>query len=420
MLESKYSIEIPDPGYWMGIRDRNRGLPLLLAGKVEYVDAGKDFRISGNSKSFSGNVKFILRKNRFELNAKECDVSKFFRIMHKVSPVRKSSADVSIVLNNLDAPAGNFDFKLKGTLKSKQTKRLYNVDIGSDLPFNAKGGGRIRGGVLSADMKFESSKVKLDIKNARYSVKDGKSNGGYILDIPDLGILRPMTGQRYFGNLRVNGTFDFKKRLILSGHTGKWGGRQDFTLDGDLLKLKIKKSDLPGMFKTFGHAPIIEASADASMRYNTLSRKGKLRIETGKGRFVQNNFIVILGTILHRDPHQLIFERAVLDADILKDVIVFDFHTESDKLTVHVSKGRINHKRKTVDAIVAVKDGKKIYRIRLQGPVDHPKITPILSDIVVEEAGKLIKKKGLDKKLEKVIPKELKGVPVEKLIKHLF
>ncbi|WP_292655947.1 hypothetical protein [Nitratifractor sp.] len=404
-LEGKYRVTLPDLHRLRLFAKARRSYPAVLEGEMAYLPIKKMLKVTGNTRSFGGTIAWTYGGNRLSVDAKGVDAGRLAGLAGVPSLLRSATLNGSLKLNDLAHHRGNFALALKGKLDRQAMRRLYKIDPGHALPIELKSSGKLQGDALAAKASFQTGWGDLSLQKALYRIPSGLFSSDYQLKIPDLSRLKALTGRTYRGPLALAGKVRWDGKLHLNGGGREWGGRIAYALEGSLLRLKTEQIDLQKIMRTLDLSPLLEGRARSDLRYNLTTDQGTLKVESDRIRLVQSPLTQAASLLLRQDLSREIFSRAILSAQMKAKTMLFDFHASSSRFKLAVKQGKIDRSRQRIDALLDIADRGKIYKLKIVGPLSRPKVVPMLTQALEHKIQKVIK----NKKIEKVVPKEIRG-----------
>jgi hypothetical protein len=334
------------------------------------------------------------------------------------------SSIISGVVNLKDTKKmiGSFKLGSSGKFNRATIKKKNKLDLGSDLGYKLNINGSLKGDRVASKAKLTTSIVKLNLPSVIYNTKSKKVAGKYSLNAPSLIKLKPILKGKYHGSLSIAGKFWSDKVFHITGAGKKWDGTLNFRLDGDNLRATTKKIEITKLFKTLGYDPVLKGLANSSLKYNIATENGDAKIDIAKSMLVRTKLVQMLDIVIHKDLTKEIFNTTKITSKITKKMLKFNFDMKSNRHRVYIKGGKIDRKKHTIDAVVAIYDKKKAYKAKIKGALKHPRVIPIftkeLKSRAVKEVKHLLKKNGvkvdkIDKKIKKIEDKVDKYVPKE-------
>ena len=420
-LEGKYLVKIPDLHRLRLFAKAKGSYPAELKGELGYLPVKKMLKVTGSTDSFGGKIQWVYGGNRLKLSAKGTDARRLAGLLGVPPVLAATTLDGSLKLTDLEHRQGTFLLALKGALDRKAMIRLYDIDPERSLPLGFKSSGKLQGEAVTAKAALQTGWGDLFLDKVRYRIPSGALSAEYRLKIPELSRLKALTGRSYRGPLALAGKMRWDGKLHLTGGGREWGGTIAYALEGPLMRLKTEQMELPQVMKMLDVTPLLEGEARSDLRYNLTTDRGTLKVESDRIRLVQSSLTQAASLLLRRDLSREIFTRAILSAQIEPKRMVFDFHAASSRLKLEIRGGKIDRVRHRVDAMLSIDDRGKIYKLKIVGPLDKPKIVPLLTSALQNKLQKVIKNKKIEKKIEKAIPKEIRGdSPVGEFLQKLF
>jgi hypothetical protein len=421
-FQGEYLLKVPDLARLASLKKQGAKGPFSLKGTVSYLPIKKLLKVEGSSGSLGGETRFVYGGKRLNLTLKGVDGGRLMRLAGQPPILTGSRVDATVRFSDIGRKIGNFTLAARGILNRSVLRKNWELDPGPKVSVRLKGKGKFGGENLDAQWYLESSLGKLVMEGCRIRLDRGSCTGSYRLSIPELARLKPLTKRAYHGPLALAGGLSWDGKLHLTGAGNEWGGRIDYRLEGPLLRVRTTKLRAKELMKMLGYAPLIEGTASSDLRFNLETEKGTLKAELAQARFVKSTLTLVASRLLRYDLSKEVFDKVLFSSRIDGALVIFNFNARSKRLLLSVQRGKIDRKKGTIDATVSIDDRGKRYKLRLKGPLDRPRVTPIITDALVRKVEKELKRHKIDKKIEKALPKELRGEgnPVSSFIKKLF
>ncbi len=422
VLDAKYLLKIPELSRIAALGKAGAKGEIEVSGAAHYLPLKKYLKIEGESPSFGGKSSFVYGGNRLKVSLEKVNGARLLRMAGQPPLLRASQVDGVLMLSDLQQRIGMFSLTASGSLDRQVLKKSFEIDPGPKLRLRLKGKGEIRGERVDAQWHLETPMAQLAVEHCRIRLDRGSCEGDYRLRIPELARLKSLTGRTYHGPLALAGKIGWDGRLHLAGSGNEWGGRIDYRLEGSLLRVKTVQLQAESLLKMLGYPALIKGTAASDLRMNLATQKGTLAAELSRARLLPGPLTTVASRMLRYDLSKEIFDKALFSSVIDGPKVLFDFDARSQRLRLSVKKGKIDRIKGTIDATVSIEDRGKLYRLQLRGPLARPRVIPLLTKDLAKKAEKLLKKKGLDKKIQKAIPKELResGNPLGDFVKKLF
>jgi len=421
-MEGNYRFRLPELSRLKILQNRGARGSLELEGHLSYLPVKRLFKLDGLSRSLGGESRFVYGGNRLQLTLRNVNGTRLLPLLGAPPILADSRVDGTLKLSDLLHRVGTFSVTATGSVDRQRARTYLEIDPGPGVTLRLKGTGTLRDQRLDSRWSLDSSLAKLRLNRCRVDLRSGACEGEYRLEIPELERLSSLTGRRYHGPFRVGGTIIRNRRLDLRGGGKEWGGRIDYVLKGDLLRFKSDKLQVKALMKMLGYSPLIDGSVSSDLRYNLRTRRGTLRAEMSRARFVRSPLTLIASKMLSYPLEKEWFERVLLTGEIDGPAMLFNLEARSRRLHLTIRKGKIDRDKGTIDALVTLEDRGKRYRLQLRGPLSRPRVIPLATEALTRRVEKELKKHKIDKKIEKAVPKELRdsGNPVSNFIKKLF
>ncbi len=421
-LEGSYRLELPDLSKLVGQSDK-RKIPLLVQGDLKYLGIKKYLQVRGESGSLGGKIRFDYGGNRLKVELKKVDPSTLMKLAGEPSYLRSARLNGSVLLSDLIQKKGNYTLALDGTANRQVWRKSFDFDPGKSFTLHGKSQGTLAGDLLQGEASLQTPWGTLQLKPMHFSLAKKSFESRYLLKIPKLEKLRPLTKKSYHGPLECAGDLRWDgQKFTITGAGEEWGGRFAYRMEGQRVIAKAKDLEMRSLLKMLGYPEMLDGRAGGSLDYSFATEKGTLKAEILKARLLPGTLTQAASLLLKYDLSKELFDRSVLDAHLEKDQAIFNFRAQSPRFLLTIKKGKIDRNRQRIDALLSIDDRGHVYKVKLQGPLSRPRVLPLMTQALEKKITKVLHKKGLDKKIDKVIPKEIKsgGNPIGDLIHKLF
>jgi len=414
-LLSQYDLLIPSLSK---LRSLTGGTALKGKLRINGQVAHKDnvLSVSGLTHSFGGETTFSYQGDT--LNAKLSNV-KTAALLHTLDQPNYANGTTNgnLTLTSLKALTGTFDLQSKGAANTSVIKKVSDINLGKKFIFNGTTNGQIKNKKVFTKVKMKTTMANIDMTEMVYDIKPAVLRSKYRIYIPDMGKLKPLTGKRYRGDMRINGDLTKAKDLVVTGHGKEFGGSIDFKLVNDNLKANVKGATVSKVMHMLNYPQVLEAVSQAKIDHNIASGKGKVDVSLDNTRILPNTLTKLLKELFKIDLARERYNNAKFLANISKKIINFRFNAQNENSHFKINKGLLNRISGAINAVVDIKIKDKDLKATIQGTVNKPRIKFDASDYLrskVEEKGNDLIKKKL-KLPEGKDTKDIKG-----LIKKLF
>jgi hypothetical protein len=421
-MEGDYRLTVEDLGRMKVLEGKGVHLPFKAEGKLRYLPVKKLLKVEGRSGSLGGDLRFLYAGKRVNVTLNKVDGNRFMALLGQKPFLKGSELNGQVKISNLEKRRGEFALRVSGILDRKRMKKLYGIDPGKGFRVSLSGKGELKGKKVFSGWELRSAPLQLQITPCEVDLEAGSCAGSYRLTVPELSKLKAFTGRTYHGPLRLEGKILHRKRLRLSGAGRELGGSLEYLLEGERLRTRVREIDAKSLSKMLGYPEMIDGRLSGDLRYDLAKETGTFTAKMPTARLVSGPMTMVASRLLRYDLGKELFRDVTLDARIRGAEVVFDFLARSKRLELNVRKGKLDRKRGRIDAVVTILDRGKRYRIRIKGPLERPSVTPLVTEDLVRKAEKEIRRRKIDKKIEKAIPKELRGEggPVADFFKKLF
>ena len=315
----------------------------------------------------------------------------------------------------MDAGANSLSGKVetrvtKGVLDSKYLSKMY--EFASPMPktsFNLKAETLLKGDIADTKAEFNSNIADIDIKSAKFTLKDGSIKSDYKLSVPDLDTLFFVTKRHIRGSLVADGDISKAKDLDLTFNSNIAKGKVAAKLHNDELLADVSSVSANAVLHMFFYPEIADASLNAKIDYNLAQSRGSMKAQVADAVFVKNQTFDLIKQYTKVDMYREHFNGDV-SAKIDKESVLASVDLRSKEASIKTAATKLNTKTNKIDTDITLRAKKNEISGRLVGDIDSPKIVIDLEKFMKSEAGKKV-----EEKVNKVIEKE-----INKLFKKLF
>ena len=332
------------------------------------------------------------------------DVSKLLYMLkqpHYADALLSLEADIS------DARVDSLNGEVKsnitnGVFDSAYLSKAYGFS--SPMPkstFNAQTNTILKDGIADTKVDFNSNLANLDIKSAKFNIKDGSLKSDYIVTISDLNTLYFVTKQHLRGGLSANGELSKAKDLDFTLFSNLSGGALEAKLHNDDFSATLSDIKTTKLLYMLMHPELFDGTLNAKVNYNLAQSKGVIDGELINLMFAKNQTFDLIKQFTKVDMYRENFNGKV-NAKIEKENILASLDLRSKETAITTKDAKLNTKTNQMNSDLSIVIKNDTVNANLSGDINSPKVNIDLEKFLKSEAGK------------KVINK------VEKLFKKLF
>lgn len=388
------------------------------------ADVRGAFRLSGEAKGdkdnllFSGNSDIASSDTTFEAILKDftpasvkakvanLDIAKVLYMAkqpHYTDGLLSMEADIS------DARSESLSGKIttaitKGQLDSAYLTKAY--EFKSPMPstsFSSNTTTLLNGDVADTAIKFNSGLANLEVKSAKYSIKEASLKSDYKAFIPDLNKLFFVTNHHMRGTFVANGEISKAKDLDFTMYSNIADGKIEAKLHNDDFHADLSAVKSMKLLNMLIYPELVDATLNAKIDYNLALSKGVLKTQVINALFTKNQTFDLIKQYLKFDMYRENFNGDI-NANIEKENILATLDLRSKEASIVTKSTKLNTLTNQLDTDITLTAKKNIISGRLSGDVDSPKVTINLEELMKSEAGKKIEEK-VDKELNKLFKK---------------
>lgn len=325
---------------------------------------------------------------------------------HYTDGLLSMNADIS------DARSDKLDGKIttkitKGLLNSNYLTKVY--EFKSAMPtttFDSVTTTILNKSVADSKVDFNSNIANIDIKSAKFDIKDGSLKGDYTANIVDLSRLSFITNQHLRGALVANGEFSKAKDLDFTMHSNIADGKIYAKLHNDNFYADIGSVKTKKLLYMFLYPEILDATLNAKLNYDLTQSRGTFNGQVANAKFEKNQPFDLVKQYVKFDMYKEFFSGDI-NAKIYKENVLASLDLRSIEASINIKEAKINTKTKQIDSDITLQAKKNILSAALKGDIDAPRVSINLEEFMKTEAGKEVQEK-ISKDVDRLIKKLLK------------
>ena len=398
-LDVKYGVNIEELAVLKPITNADVRGAFKLNGTAKGTK--KSLKVNGKSNVASSDTAFNIMLKDFKPATINATIKhlKLQKLLYMVKQPHYTDGNLFLNVDISDARAET----LKGTVVSKiqnglldSTYMTKSYKFKSKMPrttFNMKTTTKLNGSVADTKVDFNSNLATLDVKQARFNMKDSSVVSDYLVNVKSLDRVFFATQRHLRGGISINGEFKKAKDLDLSIHTKVAGGKIDAALHNDDFHADLKSIQTLEALHILMYPEVFKSSLIGTLDYNLAKEKGVVNADLLDGKFTENQMLTLIKQYAHIDLYKERF-KGNLKADMNKENIVASLDLKSNKSSIKTKNTKLNSKTKKINSKIDINANGNPIVITLSGNAASPKVKI--------DAEKLIKKKA-----EKAVKKEL-------------
>ena len=307
--------------------------------------------------------------------------------------------------------SGKVDMKIKkGLLDSKYLSKTYK--FASPMPktlYTLDTTTLLKEGIADTKADLSSSIADVNVKSAKYDLKEGSLKSDYKISVADLDALFFISDRHLRGAVTANGDISKAKDLDVTFNSNVAGGKIEAVLHNDDLSAELSSINAKRVLYMLIYPEIAEASLGAKVEYDMALGRGDIDAQVSDALFAKNQTFDLIKQYTKIDMYREHFNGKV-NAKVDKENILASIDLRSKEASIKTAATKLNTKTNMIDTDITIKAKKNEISAKLIGDVNSPKIIVDLEKLMKSEAGKKV-----EEKVNKVIEKE-----IDKLLKKLF
>jgi hypothetical protein len=374
--------------------------------------------VTGSTQSFGGVIDFNYNADTLTTLLKKVQNA---TLLYKLGQPKYLSGTTTAdaKLTSLKDLAGTFKVQTSGNANQAAIKKAFDLDLGKKFTLNLGLKGKLKSQKVFATLIAKTTMANLKATKIAMDLKSGVLSSDYLVSIPNMGKLKPITGKAFKGDMQINGKMKKSKSLSVTGHGKEFGGSIDFKLLGDKFNADVTGATVTKILYMLDYPQVLEAITKAKIDYNLASGTGTLHSTLDNAKILPNQLTDLLKQFKIIDLTKERFNNSKFDAKIGKKIIDFTLDARNKNNYFVINHGKLVKKTGAIDATVDLKIKGKDLKATIRGTTDNPKVSFDGSDYLKGKLkDKVLKSKAgkkLKKKLKGKVGKDLKG-----LVKGMF
>ena len=299
---------------------------------------------------------------------------------------------------------GDINTYTKGRLDSRYLTKAYEFKhMMPKTDFKLKTHTKLDKTLIDTKVDLVSNLIKLNVKKARFDLKDSSLKSDYTTVIPSLDKLYFVSDKHLRGSIKATGNIKKDKDLLFLAHSNIARGKLDVKLLNDDLHLDLKGMQTLKVLHILIYPEVFSALMDAKVDYNLKSSKGIATAKLKNGLFTRNQAFDLMKQYAKIDLYKDKYNGDV-KADINKELIKADVDLRSLHATIKTKHTVLNTKTNYVDSKVVLDYKHTPVTVMIKGDINHPKVNADLKDFMKSKVGKKLENKA-NKEINKLFKK---------------
>ncbi|QOP46172.1 hypothetical protein [Sulfurimonas paralvinellae] len=413
-LNLRYGVNVKELAVLQPITKADVRGPLHLNGSVKGTK--EKMSVEGKSDIADSKTTFTAMLNNFKPQSVKANIKNLHvqKLLYMLKQPHYTDA-----LIDVRADIANADVKnLKGNVTTVVKRGLLDAALLTKMmkfkhpmpkvSYGMKVETLLNKNLIDTKVDFASNLANLNLKRARFNLKDSSLQSDYRVKVPNLDRLYFVSERHLKGGITANGEIKKAKDLDFTMHSNVAGGKLDAKLHNDDFHADIHKLKTLDILDMLLYPKVLAADIDAKVDYNLAAAKGKLTGNISDGKFTRNQVLDLTKQYAHIDLYKQLFMGDVT-ADINKENILASLELKSNTSSIKTKNTKLNSKTKRIYSIIDINANGNPLVVKLSGNVEKPKVSVDASKIIQKEATKAVTKE-IEKHLGKDVGNLLKGL----------
>ncbi|MEJ2414891.1 MAG: hypothetical protein P8Y22_06460, partial [Sulfurimonas sp.] len=405
-VDSTYALNVKELAVLKPITNADIRGALNLSGNIK--GSQEKMVIDGVSDIASSKTTFEALLKEFKPSSLQANIQhlKLQKLLYMVKQPHYADATFNMVAKLSSLDMNNLQGDVKTTIKdgvvdSKYMTKAY--EFKSLMPyttFNANTFTKLSGTLADTKMEFNSNLADLDIKSAKFDLKDSSIKSDYKAKLHDLNRLYFVTQRNLKGSIVATGELKKAKDLDFTLLSNIAGGKLDAKLHNDDFNAKLADMQTLDVLDMLIYPKVFKSKIDGVLKYNLAKASGTFDAKLKDGEFTKNQVLDLTKQFAKVDLYKQKFTGDA-NAKINEENIVAFLDLKSNTSSIYTKDTKLNSKTKRIDSNIKIigNNNPPLY-VNLRGDVAAPQIKVDASAIVKDEA-----KKAVNKEVNKLFKK---------------
>jgi hypothetical protein len=405
-VDSTYALNVKELAVLKPITNADIRGALNLSGNIK--GSQEKMVIDGVSDIASSKTIFEALLKEFKPSSLQANIQhlKLQKLLYMVKQPHYANATFNMVAKLSSLDMNNLQGDVKTTIKdgvvdSKYMTKAY--EFKSLMPyttFNANTFTKLSGTLADTKMEFNSNLADLDIKSAKFDLKDSSIKSDYKAKLHDLNRLYFVTQRNLKGSIVATGELKKAKDLDFTLLSNIAGGKLDAKLHNDDFNAKLADMQTLDVLDMLIYPKVFKSKIDGVLKYNLAKASGTFDAKLKDGEFTKNQVLDLTKQFAKVDLYKQKFTGDA-NAKINEENIVAFLDLKSNTSSIYTKDTKLNSKTKRIDSNIKIigNNNPPLY-VKLRGDVAAPQIKVDASAIVKDEA-----KKAVNKEVNKLFKK---------------
>lgn len=399
-VDSKYFIDVKELAVLKPITNADIRGPVKLSGDIKGTK--ESMTVNGISDLAASDTVFILVLKELKASSLKANIKnlKLDKVLYTLKQPHYADGVVDLEVNISDLRKG----KLKGTVISNVKNGLVDSKFmtkqnkfKTKMPktkFTLTTYTSLAGDIVDSKVDLESTLANVEIKKAKYNLKDKSIQSDYKATIPSLDKLYFVIERHLKGSLIANGEYkkDKDENVDITMHTKIAGGNVDMKIHNDDLIADIKSMQTLELMSMLQYPPVFKSSLNGKLNYNTAKKKGQFKGNLLDGGFEQNMVFSLVRQYANINMYKQKFKGDV-SADINKGKVLASFDLRSNTSSIKTVNTKINSDTNQINSKIDIVANNHPVSVTLIGDKSKPKVKVDTERIIKEQLKKEVDKK---------------------------
>lgn len=362
-------------------------------------------KIDGDSSIFESLAKYSVKVQNTVPKYVKFDLTnaKLEKILYTINQPMYANAKIDIVGDIKNADIKNLDGVIKtritdGKVINKIVNKQFEQKLKDKITFQGEVNTKLVKTQALSDAKIISSIANLDIKKAIFDISNLSLNSDYLVKISDLSKLYDVTQTKMRGKVDLSGEMKSSaENLLVTGASKLLGGNVDFKLNNNNFNANVNGIEIKQLTHMLYYPEVFDSTSKLVLDYNLENKKGNLKGNLIKGRFLPNDFSSIINQFSKFDLTREIYESVDINSDINDMVLKSIISMKSKNTQIDVYKSLLDLNKSYINSDIKAKVKEATFDFSVKGNMTSPKVKLNTSNLLKNKIEEKINKQIGDK-----------------------
>ncbi len=393
-FSTDYNLLISDLGIFDKILNKTLNGQIKLSGQIQKDK--EDLSLALFSNFLDANIEAYFLNDNLKANLSNLNLMKLSNLFGEE---KFSDGDLSLKIDLLGLSEKNLD----GTIIAEITngklleKEKSTKDDNEALFYNLYSKLNIKDNRAKVVSNLYGDFGSLKLFDSVLNLDDFSIDGKYLLEIVDLRKLKALTNRALVGNLKANGSYNYRDKLSFNGVSDFLDANSTFSFKNSKFNLKCEDLSILKLTTMLDYPGVFDSYSTLLLEYDVQTKIGDIKMNAINGRILKNELTELIFLASKFDLTKEIYKDTLLSANIDNKKVNFTLLMNGLDSYLKMPNGFFDLNKLYIDSDFEVLIKKKDFKGNIKGSLQNPKVFLNNSAYI---------KREIDKVIEKKVPKE--------------